>query len=552
MIGMIFKKQLSMKPLRFFITILAFLLCLLDVSATVKPRYKGWRQDISRFQAEIEAEQAEEAKATANGTIHRFGLRSTSSLTSFGTPKVPVILVQFPDLRFTAGLQAGDSCKTDLQRDTVNSFYHLYCNGTGEASAHYTAAGSGGAISEYFRDQSDGQFVPEFVIIGPVELDSSFTYYGEGRSDRHINQFFSEALTKAQATFEEDWSQFDNDGDGKVDMAFYIYAGPGANAVSEDEDPLADSYIWPKERSTGGTINGVKYGCFACCNEIYKGKVDGIGVFVHELSHALGLPDFYDVNYVAYGLDYWDVMDSGNYCSNGYVPCNYSAYERDFMGWKPLVTLNSAEPQQLTLKPISSNGEGYKIVNPENENEYYVLENRQNKGWDTYIGNGNRNSKAHGLLVGHIDYVQNKWTSNVVNADASHQYYTIIPADGQLDSYMYVETSDDYAAFLSSAQGDLYPGTTGLDSICGAQASVYTSTGSTPGQMGQPIYNIHENEDLTISLDYMQAISDAIFSPTYRLNEKGEDEIYDLSGRHVSTPTRQGIYIRNGHKYWVR
>jgi len=541
-----------MKSLRFSFSILALLVCLLDASATVKPRYKGWRQDISRFQAEIEAEQAEEIKATNDGVIRRIGLRSTSSLSSIGTPKVPVILVQFPDLRFTAGLQAGDTCKTDLQRDTVNSFYQLYCNGTGEEGAYYTAAGSEGAISEYFRDQSEGQFVPQFVIIGPVELDSSFVYYGEGQSDKHINQFYSESLTKAQATYGNDWSQFDNDGDGKVDMAFFIYAGPGANAVSEEDDPLADSYIWPRERSTGGTINGVQYGCYACCNEQYKGKVDGIGVFVHELSHALGLPDLYDLNYVAYGLDYWDVMDSGCYCRNGYVPCNYSAYERDFMGWKSLVTLESDQPQQLILNPISSNGVGYKIVNPENEDEYYVLENRQNKGWDTYIGRGNRETKLHGLLVGHIDYVKNKWTSNKVNTNASHQYYTIIPADGELYSYLYVESSDDYLNFLASAQGDLYPGTTGLDSICGDKESVYTTTGNTPGQMGQPIYNIRENEDLTISLDYMQSLSNAILSPTYELTRGRGGEIYDLSGRLVGTPTKSGIYICNGHKYWVR
>lgn len=541
-----------MKPLRYTFTILALFVCLLDITATVKPRYKGWRQDLSRFQAELEAEKAEETKVTVHGEIHRIGLRTTSSLSSIGTPKIPVILVQFPNLRFTAGLQAGDSCKTNLQCDTVNSFYQLYCNGTGESNAHYTAAGSAGAISEYFRDQSEGLFIPQFVIIGPVELDSSFTYYGEGRSDKNINKFYSEALTKAQKKYGQDWSQFDNDGDGKVDMAFFIYAGQGANAVSEDEDPLADSYIWPKEMSTGGIINGVKYGCYACCNEIWKGKVDGIGVFVHELSHALGLPDFYDVNYVAYGLDYWDVMDSGNYCANGYVPCNYSAYERDFMGWKSLVTLDKSQPQQLTLHPLSNNGEGYKIINSENENEYYILENRQNKGWDTYIGNGNRDTKAHGLLVSHIDYVKSKWTSNTVNADANHQYYTIIPADDKLDSYMYVESSDDFSAFLVSAQGDLYPGAIGLDSICGGKAFVFTTTGLTPCQMGQPLYNIRENDDLTISLDYMQSLSDVIISPAYEDNQRGNNIIYDLSGRPVCKPNKPGIYISNGHKYWVK
>lgn len=526
----------------------------LNVSATVKPRYQGWRQDSARFRAEIEAEETALAKSQT-GVLRRTGLHSTAPLTSLGTPKVPVILVQFPDLRFISGLQAGDSCRNDLQRDTVNSYYQLYCNGTGEEGAHYMAAGSGGALAEYFRDQSEGQFVPQFEIIGPVQLEQSFTYYGKGEKDTNISHFYAEAVAAAQEVYDGEWSQFDNDGDGTVDMVLFIYAGPGANAVSTSEDALADDYIWPKETPVGGTINGVKYGCYACSNETYKGVTDGIGVLVHELSHALGLPDFYDTKYVAYGLDYWDVMDSGCYCSNGYVPCNYSAYERDFMGWKSLNTLDPTTPCQLTLQPISSNGEGYKIVNPENENEYYIIENRQNHGWDTYISRGNRQYKSHGLLVSHIDYVQNRWTGNNVNTDPDHQYYTIIPADGALDSYMYVDSNDEIQAFHLSAQGDPFPGLTETDSLCGEMACVYTSTGDTPGLMGQPLYNIRENADGTISLDYMESLYDAI--STLRMGTESPDgadagAYFDLSGRRVKRPSRAGIYISNGHKYWVR
>lgn len=535
---------------KLLLTVIASLLLAAQAQATVKPRYAGWRQDASRFEAELQAQADREAAAPARAP-RRIGLRSTAPLTSAGSPKVPVILVQFADLRFVAGLHEGDSCKTEAQRDTVNSYYHLYCNGTGVAGSHYTKAGSGGAISEYFRDQSDGQFTPEFVVVGPVQLDSSFTYYGEGRSDTHISQFYAQALQKAQEELGDEWSQFDNDGDGVVDMAFFIYAGPGANALDPDDDPQADDYIWPKENSRGGTINGVQYGCYACCNETYNGRVDGIGVFVHELSHALGLPDLYDVNYAAYGLDYWDVMDSGCYCANGYVPCNYSAYERDFMGWKSLVELDPAEPQTLTLQPISAGGQGYKMVNAENASEYYILENRQNSGWDTYIGRGTASKKSHGLLVSHVDYLQARWTANTVNTDPSHQRFTIVPADGTLNSYMYVDNSDDYAAFLLSAQGDLFPGLTERDSLLSDEQPVFTTTGTTPGQLAQPLYHITEHADLSLTLDYMEPAANAILAPRNDTPRSGADA-YDLSGRRLQGAAHKGLYIQNGHKYWVR
>ena len=493
----------------------------------------------------------------------RVGLHSTAPLTSEGSPKVPVILVQFPDLRFTAGLADGSQCETDEQADSVNATYNLFCNGLDNGS-HYTALGSGGAVKEYFSDQSNTLFTPDFVIIGPVTLDSSYVYYGKNsstRTDVNLSSFYSEALTKAQAVYTT-WDDFDNDSNSTVDMAFFIFAGEGENGLDPDTDPDAENHIWPSERGSGGTINGVSYGAYACTNELYEGIIDGIGVFVHELSHALGLPDLYDTGYVLFGMDYWDVMDSGCYCGDGYAPCNYSAYERDFMGWQSLITLSADSAQQITLDPISSNGDGYKMVNPENEDEYYVIENRQNKGWDTYIGHGNSNYKMHGLLVTHIDYIQSRWTGNTVNYYSySHPCCTILPADGSLLSSVDVDFSDNdsYTKYLLSMQGDPFPGYADVDSLAGDMATVYTTTGDTPGLMNQGLYDITENDNLTITLTYTLASTsetDAIVSLRADDNTHNADNrIYTLSGVCLGTDATNipaGIYLRGRQKILVR
>ncbi len=483
--------------------ILLFIYCT-TLSATVKPRD-------GHYEPLVFADQQEQAAISPRMKgPWKLGSQKTAPLKALGSPTVPVILVQFSDKKFTSGLKDSNGnpyeCNSEDDEMLVNEFYYKFCNGLGNGE-YYTEAGSHGAITEYFRDQSNGQFTPEFVIIGPVTLDKSYVYYGKDGSskDTNLSTFYSDAIKAAQKVY-TNWGTFDNDDNNTVDMAFFVYAGEGQNGCDDTNT------IWPQERSSGGTINGTKYGCYACCNEVYKGKTDGIGVFCHELSHALGLPDFYDTNYVAYGMDYWDIMDSGCYCNQGYCPCNYTAYEREFMGWTKLSILNPYQPQKLTLYPTSSyylhdydeEWKAYKVVNEENPNEFYVLENRQSRGWDLYVGRGDEYSKMNGMLITHVDYVASRWSSNIVNTDPKHQYMTIMPADGVLDSYMYVKNEEQYKNFMYSAYGDLYPGYKKVTAFEGPDQFVYTTTGDFPEEMNQPLYNIKNNADGTVTLHYMK------------------------------------------------
>lgn len=418
--------------------------------------------------------------ARADGDSRRIGTRESAALPLAGSVNIPVVLVEFADKQFTVAA-------SDAQ---VNDFFNLFCNGE-HAGEYYKNAGSYGSVRDYFVAQSDSIFQPNFVVIGPVRLKQSYTYYGGNTPtrDTRIMEFYTEALSAAME-IHDDWSDFDNNNDHAVDMAYFIYAGEGENGSDDTNN------IWPKENVSARNINGLKFMCYACCNELYKGECDGIGVMCHELSHALGLPDLYDTGYKAYGLDYWDLMDSGCYCLSSYHPCGYSAYELDFMGWRPLVTLERDRFHSITLRPLSQGGVGYKLLSPNNPNEYYIIENRQNTGWDTYIGRGNSTRQRHGLLVSHVDYKRDSWTSNSVNTNTNHQRFTIVPADGKLDSYMYVNSQEDYTLWSQSASADLYPGTDSVTTII----SAFQPTYSVPGSMLMPITDIVEHADGTITL----------------------------------------------------
>lgn len=467
-----------------------------DADHNMLSRLKKAREIITELEVE---ESHSNGKHPMRRTV---GDAASAPLIARGTPSIPVILVQFSDKSFTSA-PAGE----------VSGVFDKYCNGDGENE--YYSEYSYGSVSEYFRDQSNGKFVPQFKVLGPVTLPKPSAYYGMNvgnRLDVNINEFFSGAIRLAKNE-EEDWSVFDNDKDGVIDMAFFIFAGEGENAHAADSTDL----IWPKELPMGGTIDGMQFGCYACCNETYKGKLDGIGVFVHELSHSLGLPDTYDKWSIAYGMDSWDIMDYGCYMSNGKRPVCYTGYEKDFVNWQKLVPLNPSKPQKVTLLPISRHGDSYKITNPENSNEYYWLENRQNESWDYNVGYslGGMQRFHHGMLVCHVDYSASAWRANNINNDANHQRMTIVPANGELKTHYFVgqEGYYDMIEYLDNQAAMPFPGSKGVTELTDL-AKVYVG-----GTMNQPICDIEETNGV---ITFKYCVTDRLESPVIATEEISE------------------------------
>ena len=170
------------------------------------------------------AQQIDDALATADGrraaNRWRIGSAATAPLPTTGSPKIPVILVEFQDSVFSvADTPAG-----------IREHYARFCNGTPDG-IRQQYAGNYGSIRDYFRDQSEGLFTPEFVIIGPVKLHQKESYYGQnntqGTKDILYAQFRQEAIQLATQTYSGNWSDFDNKKKGQVDLAFFIYAGSG-------------------------------------------------------------------------------------------------------------------------------------------------------------------------------------------------------------------------------------------------------------------------------------------------------------------------------------
>ncbi len=408
--------------------------------------------------------------------------KAGSQIVPEGDVNIAVLLVQFKDTKFTY-------TKEDFN-NILNTKDYVYEN---------SIANSIGSARDYFMTQSDGKFRPNFIVTDIVTLDNNMSYYGGNDSngdDKKPTYMVKEGIQKANNSG-FDFSQCDNNGDGEVEFIYCIYAG-----YSESYGADANT-VWPHQWQLSAqvgtvTVDGVKCDTYACSgelvyNESYESKIgktmDGIGLICHEFSHCLGLHDIYDTTYESgnWGMDYWDVMDQGNYAAEGYVPVGYSAYQRDFCGWRELVEINSKDV--YSLQPLTQGGVGYKVVNDANKNEYYILENRKQEGWDKYLF-------GSGMLVIHVDYNKYAWDNNIINATKDHPRYTLIPADNELLPY----EENNSKEFVASLKGDVWPGTSGNTELTNASvpaAKVYAG-----GYMNKPITNIKYENDI-ISFNFM-------------------------------------------------
>ena len=324
-----------------------------------------------------------------------------------------VILIQYNDKEFSR-----DDYAT-IANDMMNQE-----NYTGYDNEVYT-----GSVRDYFSDNSDGQFKPEFDVYGPYTVNYS-QYDGESKT----NKILVAALNAADTDI--DYSQYDRDGNGYVDMIYFLIAGNGSNYSGNDS-----RLYWPHrscitENNHYMHRDGVILWDYASSVELSGWtsqpstvKIDGIGTICHEFSHVLGLPDFYDTDYEGSGGDSndpgdWSVMSGGSYFNDGRSPVGYSLYERYCVGFIESIE-DITQPGNYTLEPLANSKKGYCLNTPEAK-EYFLMENRQRNKfkWDAYL-------PGDGMLVHRVDYTnESVWWNNTINANPSHNYYELVRADG--------------------------------------------------------------------------------------------------------------------------
>lgn len=482
------------------------------------------------------------AASTSDG-LGSYKQSAAGVVKSIGQPVIPVIMANFADRTF---------------QDTIDAVKvtRLF-NEEGYHDETYTR----GSVKDYFTSQSSGLFIPTFEVVATITLPKGYAYYGKNSSNGYLDVNLSEFVSQSisQAAESVNFSRFATN--GEVPLVVIMYAGPGEH--SSFEEGSAD-YLWAKFSSCNVTTdNGAtRIRSFFVGDELlqnYTGTadnpivsstyIDGIGLFCHEFGHALGLPDFYytgsnaTISDTLRTMDYWSIMDYGQYFRNGYLPPGYTAYERSYMGWLEVKELTQAQYTQLY--PFSRADEGataYVLRNPENECEYYLLENRQPDTWYS-------KRMGQGMLITHVDYDKSAWNSNIVNTQPNHLRMDFVPADNVKDGIS--ASNGSSATLFDGYKGDLYPGTSGNTSFTDTSVPAATLlTGSTK-LLGKPLYNIAQSDDGVISFSFLDPSLTGIASPSISPAEADSPTAYTLTGVRVNDleHAAAGVYIlSNGRK----
>lgn len=459
-----------------------------------------------------------------------------------GAPKTLVILVQFPDCKF-------------LSSDPKTAFnYFLNAESGEQAPEALTSAYNGsnyGSVKQYFTEMSKGTFTPIFDVAGVVTVSKSYTYYGQDASennrDIYSKNLVVEACKLAKSQLGVNFSDYDLNNDGKADLVYIIYAGIGQNLGGDANT------IWAHTRAGANyTIdnetNIYSYGLNCELNaqtKLQRNYISGIGVFCHEFSHCMGIPDLYPYNTAAHvnnqEPEYWDLMDAGEYWNRGFNPAAYSPWELDIVGWDSNIeTLNNI-PQQLELQPYYKDRKVYKIE--ASDGQYLLLQNLQKEDWW-------QGFPYHGLLIHRIDY--NKPTVGLnyrMNQTPGSPEVTILPADGIILSGYLSGNGKTYTSkqYQQSHSGDPFPGSKKVTQLTEAKLNndvVLTNL----------LYNIKETDGV-ITFDYLKDFTTGIDSPITNVEADKDASIYTLDGRYLGTDASKlgkGVYVIGKKKVVIK
>lgn len=297
-----------------------------------------------------------------------------NSFAALGTFKALCLLVDFSDHQSQVEASQFDSI--------------IFANQPGSLKDYYTEASYGqlDIITVNLPSTTDWQRAPQTY---QYYVDDN---YGIGSYPNNSQGLCEDLIDMVDGVV--DFSEYDNNNDGYVDVVMIVHTGTGAEFPSGSTADIW-SHKWsiiPKSK------DGVFVSDYTIMPEFWNNPGDmTIGVFCHELAHAFGLPDLYDTDNSSYGVGNWSLMSTGSWNGqSGNSPAHPDAWSKIQLGW-------------INPTPVISSQVNVSIPNVENAptvfqfwatgdagDEYFLVENRQLIGYDAAL-------PGAGLLIWHID-----------------------------------------------------------------------------------------------------------------------------------------------------
>jgi len=310
-----------------------------------------------------------------------------------------------------------------------------------------TGSTATGSVYDYYQWASGGRLRVIPTVVATVTMPNTRRYYGA--DSRGINRsstprndagLVTDALQICFRTV--DWTRFDGDRDGYVDMLWVVHAGPGGEGTPDLNDLWSItsrlSGYWFSSQAFDVTASGGphllidRFSILPELSVFAPGRISEIGVYCHEFGHALGLPDLYDTvdpYQLNTGPGDWSLMSTGAYGGDGrspQYPSHPGAWCSLYLGWT-----QSFRPAQDTLVTLTSIPRGGQVLElwfqGEYNREHFLLECRRREGFD-------RRLPTDGLIVYHVDelVIGQRLQSNQVNTGLEPAM-VLVEADGRGD-----------------------------------------------------------------------------------------------------------------------
>jgi immune inhibitor A len=403
----------------------------------------------------------------AKGKVYEVEPGEFVQLAITGTGQVWTVPGEFPDYPHNSIPEPDRTVDNSSiwEEDFSEAFFDemLYARGEGVNS-----------VAEYFLEQSSGRYTVDGDCVDWVMVPSDHTVYDDGNETNDTSEnvwlfladsldgWYAKEIAAGKTPAEVDaylarfdtLDRYDSDGDGVfAEPDGYIDHYQSMHSGNGEEDgggELGDTAIWSHSwyanyadiGKTGPSpeflLGGIRIGesSYWIGDYTIQPENGGVGVFAHEFTHDLGVPDLYDY-YGENGTAFWTVMSAGSWLSNdpsqlGTEPNHQGAWEKFQLGWLNYAVATPGETTTLTLGPAE-----YNSTQPQ-----AVLVNLPDKFVEWSIGEPYAGESFYYSDKG--DNLRNEMTKAVT-----------LPAGATLSAWVNygIEEGYDYASLMVSTNG---------------------------------------------------------------------------------------------------
>ena len=407
---------------------------------------------------------AAQRAASAKGSAARSGSSSAQGITPSGSIRNLVVLIQFSN---HAGRALPSSSDIDV----------LFNAPGGDPELAPT-----GSVRDVYLQNSYGQMELNSDVSSWITVSGSEQYYANGQSGDHT---LWEALREALDTLDQtvDFGQYDMNNDGFIDSIAFLHSGYGAESGGTDADGTSSSnriwsHRWSIQNPAWTSNEGVQVSNYHISPALWGtagSDIGRIGVIAHETGHFFGLPDLYDTDGGGSGIGSYGLMaNSWDFNGSQWCPPHFSPWSKLQLGW--INPVNISQEGEYSIGQSESNNDYFVITDGYSSNEYLMIENRQNAGFDCSMPQG-------GLAIWHIDddagfntegYPGGRWPK-----DGKHYRVALAQADGNFQLEKGHNRGNAGDVHHAAGVDAMAPGPDGHPNTDGYQKGRITDTGHT-------------------------------------------------------------------------